>query len=244
MRTFHPQLLQKARRQTEYKDLPISDVRIELKAKGEGGTFRFKGYGSVWGRVDSYGDTIQKGAFSDALKTRLPIMLYSHRMDRVPGKWISAVEDEHGLLLEGELTPGHSEAADLEASLRHQSITGLSIGGYTKAADWIEEEGQIIGRRIKEFDLYEVSPVALPAEDAARVLGASLKAALAECETIRQVEAYLREGLGFSRGEAEHLISRVRDLSRGEPAAGSGTELSGFLETARSIQIPSSLLGD
>lgn len=242
MRTFPVLFDTKARRQTEYKDLPISDVRIELKEKGEGGVFRFKGYGSVWNRVDSYGDTIERGAFSEAIKSRLPIMLYSHKMDRVPGKWLSAVEDEHGLLLEGELTPGHSEAADLEASLRHQSITGLSIGGYTKAADWIEENGSIIGRRIKEFDLYEVSPVALPAEDAARVLGASVKAALAECETIRQVETYLREGLGFTRGEAEGLIARVREITQGEPAGSEGTEGS-LLETVRGLRIPTSLLG-
>ncbi len=231
-----------AARAPEHKDLPLDLCRLDLKANKSGKAFRFKGYGSVWNRVDSYGDTIVRGAFSEAIKTRMPIMLFGHKMDRVPGKYIEAAEDEYGLLLEGELTPGHSEAADIEASLRHGSITGLSIGGYTKAADWIEEDGKLIGRKVKEFDLYEVSVVSMPAENAARIDAASIKNALQECKSIREVEAVLREHHGFTRAGADALIGRVKDLVRGSDA-GSTTEVGGTLaDTIKALRIPTSIL--
>lgn len=235
-------VVKSAARMHEHKDLPLTLAKLEIKATGDG-AFTFEGYGSVWGRVDSYGDTIEKGAFAEAIKTRRPIMLFGHDMNKVPGKYLDASEDSHGLLLKGELTPGHSVAKDLEASLRHQSISGMSIGGYTKAADWIEEDGKIIGRRIKEFDLYEVSLVALPAETEARVLSETMKSALAECQTIRQVEAYMREQLGYSRSGAELLVARVRDLLQGEPAPLGATDGSAFAEAVKGLQLPTSLFG-
>lgn len=230
-----------AARAPEHKDLPLNQCKLEIRASKSGKGFRFKGYGSVWGRTDSYGDTILRGAFSEAIKGRTPIMLFGHKMDRVPGKWIEAGEDEIGLLLEGELTPGHSEARDLEASLRHESITGLSIGGYTKSADWIEEDGQLIGRRIKEFDLYEVSVVSMPAEDAARIAASSIKQTMQDCKSIREVEAYLREGMGFTRAGAEALIGRVKDLACGDRGAGSGTE-DGSVAAIKALKFPTSIL--
>ncbi len=232
-----------AAREREFKDLPMSQVGLEIRAAKSGKGFRFKGYGSVWGRTDSYGDTILKGAFGDAIRTRTPIMLFGHKMDRVPGKWVEVGEDDKGLWMEGELTPNHSEARDLEASLRHESITGLSIGGYTKAADWIEEDGQLVGRKIKEFDLYEVSVVSMPAEDAARIAASSIKIALAECKSIREVEAYLREGMGFTRAGAESLIGRVKELYCGDRGGAPLTEAGDLATAIKSLRIPSSLLG-
>lgn len=227
------------------RDLPIALVELKVtKARGENAAFTFKGYGSVWNRTDSYGDTVLKGAFIESLKNRLPSMLYQHRMDRVPGKWIAAEEDDKGLLLTGELTPGHSEAADLEASLRHGSITGLSIGGYTKEADWIEEDGQLTGRRIKAFDLYEVSAVVLPAESEARIDSSTVKSALASCNTIRELELFLREEKGFSRTAAEALVSRVKALTQGDPANVTPSKGLGELaDSIKGIAIPTSLLG-
>jgi HK97 family phage prohead protease len=227
------------------KDLPLQlcDFRITEKADANG-AFQFEGYGSVWDRVDSYGDTVLEGAFVDSLKERQPMMLYGHAMNRIPGKWLTASEDKRGLRLKGELTPGHSEAKDLEASLRHGAISGLSIGGYTSEADWIEQDGMLVGRKIKKFDLYEVSVVGMPAETEARVDATSIKSALAECATIREVETMLREQHGFSRQAAEALVGRVRALAQGDPADGAATKgVADLRRTIEGLKFPKSLLG-
>ena len=50
------------------KTLKFDDVA--LKMQGDSGTF--EGYASKWDGVDSYGDTILKGAFTDTLKATAP----------------------------------------------------------------------------------------------------------------------------------------------------------------------------
>lgn len=230
-----------ANTRSEWRDIPLSLVDLEFKAAGQGKPVRFKGYGSVWDRVDSYGDTVVKGAFLASLGVRQPVMLFGHNMNRVPGKWVSAEEDDKGLLLEGELTPGHSEAKDLEASMRHGAITGLSIGGYTTEAEWLEEDGKLVGRRIKAFDLFEVSVVSMPAEAEARIEAGSVKSAIERCETIRQVEQLLREGHGFTRSAAEALIGRVKVLMQGDPAAEPEVKADSLLAAIQGIEIPTSL---
>ncbi|MBQ8090994.1 MAG: HK97 family phage prohead protease, partial [Pyramidobacter sp.] len=62
-------------------------------------------------------------------------------------------------------------------------------------------------RRLKEIDLWEVSLVTFPANDAARVTGVKNLA------TIQDVEESLRDA-GYSRPEAKSLISRIKDLQR------------------------------
>lgn len=227
------------------RDLPMALVDLKIAQANKTDPFEFEGYGSVWDRVDSYGDTVLKGAFQEALTIRMPMMFFGHSPGRVPGKWLKAKEDDTGLWLKGQLTPGHSEASDLEASLRHQSLSGLSIGGYTTGAEWIEEDGDIVGRKIKAFDLFEVSVVSMPAENEARVDGASIKSVLDECETLKDFEDLLREVAGFSKSTATAFVARMRRLSRSESgseeaATKSSSEL---LELIRSNPIPTSLTG-
>lgn len=230
----------------ERRDLPLEFAEIKVQQANKTDPFEFEGYGSVWDHVDTYGDTVLKGAFAESLKARRPMMFFGHSPGRVPGKWIKAKEDEKGLFLRGQLTPGHSEAADLEASLRHESLSGLSIGGYTTEAEWIEEEGKIVGRRIKAFELFEVSVVSMPAENEARVDGASIKSVLDQCETFSDFEDLLREVAGFSKSTATAFVARMRRISRGEPgdeAASKTAAADELLSVLRSNPIPTSLTG-
>lgn len=229
--------------QRDHRDLPLQLVELKIQQANKTDPFEFEGYGSVWDRVDSYGDTMLKGAFTEALKARRPMMFFGHSPGRVPGKWIKVKEDDKGLFLRGQLTPGHSEAADLEASLRHESINGLSVGGYTVLADWIEEEGKFIGRKIKQFDLYEVSIVSMPAETEARIDGQSVKAMLDECETLGEMEDLLREVAGISKSTATAFVARMRRLARGEPGnEGASTkasaEMTSLLDAVKGVSIP------
>jgi HK97 family phage prohead protease len=79
------------------KTISLNDV--QLKVDGAKGTFA--GYASVFGGVDSYGDTIIKGAFESTLRSNgKPKMFYDHSWDMPIGKWTVAKEDDHGLFVE------------------------------------------------------------------------------------------------------------------------------------------------
>lgn len=217
------------------KHIKLDDVSLKM----DGETGRFAGYASVFGGVDSYGDTIVKGAFASTLRADgKPMMYLEHSWSSFSasgaaampiGKWTKASEDDHGLYVEGELTPGMSLADDVRAALKHGTLSGLSIGGYVKKGDYDEtESGRVIRRWSK---LVEVSIVAMPADSAARVDLSSVKhadilEAIAEAETIRDLESLLRDAAGFSKSAATALVSRAKSIlvPQGEPAGSAEDE--------------------
>jgi HK97 family phage prohead protease len=200
------------------KQLLLADVALKF-AKADSSVFT--GYASVFGGVDSYSDTIIPGAYKSVIEriqsgaARMPKMFVNHRSYDLPlGKWIKMGEDEKGLMMEGELTPGNPQAAIVKAGMQHETIDGLSIGYALKKSDYdvIEEEGKQI-RVIKNIsELYEVSIVTYPADDAARVDLSSVKSALDNIETIKDLEDFLREAGGFSKSLATATASRAKRL--------------------------------
>jgi len=194
-------------RSMQRRDIKLKDCDLTIKQVG--GAFQFTGYASVFGRIDSYGDTVVKGAFAATLeRSRMPMMLYQHKTECVIGKWVRMVEDDRGLLVVGELTPGYSLSEDVRALLEHGAISGLSVGGYTIESE--EQDG--MGRIIKEFDLIEISVVSMPAEDEARIDLGSFKSRLADCSTIKEIEALLRDAAGLSRSQATAIVAKLRTI--------------------------------
>ena len=59
-----------------------------------------KGYGSVFGNVDSDGDIINKGAYKKTLQENAKRVkyLYQHDMDKPLGKMVHLEEDDKGLI--------------------------------------------------------------------------------------------------------------------------------------------------
>jgi HK97 family phage prohead protease len=194
----------------EHKSITLAVAQFKL----EGDSPSFTGYASTFGNVDSYGDTIVKGAYADTLKTNgMPRMFFNHESYAVPiGKWVKAVEDDYGLLLTGEFTPGNSMAAEVKAALKHGTVDSMSIGYRLKAGDFQETE---LGRTIKKVDrLPEVSIVTFPADKFARVDLNSVKFSteIAQVETIRDFEMFLRDAGQFSKGAAQALTARAKTL--------------------------------
>lgn len=194
-------------------------IPFEIKA-AEGG--KVEGYGSVFGNVDAYGDTIEKGAFAKSLsahaeKGTAPAMLWQHNPDWPIGKWTEFSEDDHGLKVKGVLADT-AQARDVEALVRLGAISGASIGFMTKADEMDRESGV---RTIKEVDLWEVSLVTFPANEAARI---AAKSAVIESMEIREIERLLRDA-GLSQRESKSVISRLmslgseRDAQKHEEAA-------------------------
>ena len=191
------------------KTLKFDDVA--LKVQGDLGTF--EGYASKWDGVDSYGDTILRGAFSESLKSTTPKLFWNHDWSMPVGKWVSVEEDSVGLYVKGELTPGLGLSSDVRAAMKHGTIDGLSIGGFLKKGDYEEKDG---GRVIHKWSkLVEISPVAFPADSAARIDLQSVKsgpdflAEIDEITTIKEFEYLLRNVAGLSKGAAKSLTARA-----------------------------------
>ena len=220
------------------KTLSLSSVDLKLDAD----TGRFSGYASVFGGVDAYGDTIIKGAFESTLRSNgKPKMFFNHEWNMPIGKYLVAKEDDHGLYVEGELTPGLGLSSDVRAAMRHGTLDGLSIGGYLKKADYDETEN---GRVIRRWaNLMEVSPVVFPADTAARVDLSSVKGtdfldAITEIESVRDLEGFLRDAGGFSKGMAKAIVIRARSLLEPEEPGDSvkANALAEMLERAIRIE--------
>lgn len=191
------------------KTLKFDDVA--LKMQGDLGTF--EGYASKWDGIDSYGDTVLRGAFSESLKSTTPKLFWNHDWSMPVGKWVSVEEDSVGLYVKGELTPGLGLSSDVRAAMKHGTIDGLSIGGFLKKGDYEEKDG---GRVIHKWSkLVEISPVAFPADNAARIDLQSVKsgpdflAEIDEITTIKEFEYLLRNVAGLSKGAAKSLTARA-----------------------------------
>jgi HK97 family phage prohead protease len=190
----------------------------ELKYNEENGVF--KGYASVWNGVDSYQDTILKGAYLPTLKEHgVPKMFYNHKHHMPVGKWLVVDEDAKGLWTEGEFTQGHSLAADVRAAMQHQTIDGLSVGGLLAKGDYkpTDKGGRLIHKWTK---LLEISPVVFPADSDARiesVKGIDFETLLPECKTERDIERLLRDA-GLGKWEAMALVSRAKAVFTGRDA--------------------------
>lgn len=199
------------------KDLSLA--LCELKFAKDKPT-QFSGYASVFGGVDAYGDTIVRGAYADTIKVRKNpvLMLFGHMTSRVIGKWTDLREDDKGLLVEGELTPGHKDADDVAASLKHGALSGLSIGYRVPAGG--SAEGEDGTRKLLKLDLVEISIVALPADDGARVDLGSVKSQIDGITTIRDLEEFLRDEGNFSNAVARAVAQRCKAIF----PAGSGDD--------------------
>ncbi|MBC2665053.1 HK97 family phage prohead protease [Novosphingobium flavum] len=124
---------------------------------------RFAGYAALFDKRDSGRDVIRPGAFARTLaERRQPLPLYwQHRPDQRIG-WVETVgEDARGLRVVAAIDNPEGGAA---AALRRGTVTGLSFG-YT-ARQFRRDQ---TGRELTDIDLFEVSLVTHPMQDAARV---------------------------------------------------------------------------
>ena len=194
-----------------FKSVPLTGVELKFD---EGGR-RFKGYASTFNGNDSYGDTILPGAYMKTLAEHgLPKMFWGHDWDIPIGKWLSAVEDEKGLLVEGEFTVGNSQADAVMAAMKHGTVDGLSIG--FRLADGDYERKKDGGRIIKSVaELYEISVVNFPADEDARVSEVRSEE-LDSLNSIRDFEAFLRESGGFSKSVATAIVAKAKKLFEGQ----------------------------
>lgn len=140
----------------EYKRLPF-DLR-ELKAVDDGG-WEISGYASTFGgSPDSYGDVVAHGAFTDSIADRPTKFLYEH-VEPI-GKQLEIREDEVGLFGRWSIVDT-TTGTDAYKLAKAGVLDSLSIGYMTLEADFAADGTRIL----RKVDLYEVSCVALPANE-------------------------------------------------------------------------------
>lgn len=195
----------------QVKTLSLNNCEVKLDDE----TGIFAGYASTFDNVDSYGDTILKGAYKKTLaENGIPKMFFNHDSSSLPiGKWIEIGEDKKGLYVKGELTNGMSMSSDVGAALKHQTIDGLSIGYALKKTDYTPSDTHEGGRIIKNVSrLAEVSVVTFPADSFAKLDVVSLKSEIEELETLRDFESFLRDVGGFSKSVTELIVTRAKHV--------------------------------
>ena len=167
-----------------------------------------EGYASVFGGVDSYGDTIEKTAFDNVIKSgQKPLMFYQHNRWSIPiGVWEEMSVDEKGLKVKGRLNLELAEAREVYSALKFGSLNGMSIGFRMKDKDYEYDDEDIC--HIKNIsELLEISIVNFPADKEARI--DNVKSEDRDLNDVRDCEHYLRD-LGISKKMAQKLISVIK----------------------------------
>jgi HK97 family phage prohead protease len=192
------------------------DFPLSLKKIGDDGTF--EGYGSVFNVQDLGDDIVLAGAFAESLSGykaagRLPALLWQHRQDEPIGIYTSVEEDAVGLKVAGQLAMKTSRGQEAHELMKMGALTGMSIGYRTREADYDRVTGV---RKLKKVDLWEVSLVTIPMNDAARV---SAVKSIEQMEDLKSAEQYLRDA-GLSRTEAKAFIARLKSLGQSDSDGG------------------------
>lgn len=205
------------------RDRYLQPVEFKFVSGSDAAVGTFEGYGATFGNVDSYGDTIARGAFKATLKAwralkKWPPMLLQHAggwfgqaQDLVPiGVWDEMAEDDSGLAVKGHLLALDTDRGKgVYAAMREGALDGLSIG-YVATDVKYGTKPEEPARTLKGVELVEVSIVTFPANTEARVEAVKAGTSMTE----REFERFLRDA-GWSREEAKTIVSRgYRDWRR------------------------------
>lgn len=139
---------------------------LELKSLDADG--RFAGYASVFNVLDSQRDIVLHGAFRNTLNKHGEAvkLLWQHQPEEPIGIISRMFEDARGLYVEGRLLLEVTRAREAYALLKAGAVKGLSIG-YSPVRYRVDPETGV--RKLQEVELWEISLVTFPANQAAKV---------------------------------------------------------------------------
>lgn len=150
---------------------------------------RFSGYASVFGKIDYQNEVVAPGAFLRTLgkwqvEGRMPAMLWMHDPTQPIGLWLSLHEDKNGLAVQGNLALRTQKGMEAYELLKMGALTGLSIG-YRVVSSKLDAKRK--ARILTDLDLFEISLVTFPANEAARVSEVKLRAAQTDADATRAI---------------------------------------------------------
>lgn len=168
----------------ELKTFPAARVKAIADAD-EPGTF--EALVAVFNNIDSYGDKVLPGAFTETLQKGLPPIVYSHQWGTVPiGVTLEGKETNEGLVIKGRLLVAegedHPEARKVYAAMKAIGGDGQPpLREFSFAYDIIEggwevEDGEEFFA-LKQVELIEVGPCLKGVNDQTRLIGVKSDAA-------------------------------------------------------------------
>jgi phage head maturation protease len=135
-------------------------------------------------------------------------MLLQHNASDLIGVWDEIAEDGKGLRVKGRLLTAVTKAREAYELVKAGALDGLSIG--YRVGKSLDRNGR---RVILEADLWEVSLVSFPMNEAARI--DAVKTVDLTADQCRELEADLRMK-GLSRTDAVKAVSGLKDWLRRE----------------------------
>lgn len=149
----------------------IQHMTSALQVKAFGADGMFSGYGSVFDQRDAHDEIVAAGAFRRSLaqwqtQGRMPAMLWMHDTTLPVGVWLNLSEDHNGLAVQGRLALRTQRGMEAYELLKMGALSGLSIG-YRVAAARVDATRKL--RTLLDVDLFEISLVTFPANEAARI---------------------------------------------------------------------------
>ena len=174
---------------------------------------QFTAYASVFGNMDSYGDIVDQGAFTNTLaksaeKGSVIPVLWGHDMGNPfanIGAVLEAEEDDYGLKVTGQLDLDNPTAVQVYRLLKGRRTNTMSFAYTLVRADQEDD-----GFHIHELELHEVSIVQVPANQLAEVLAVkSATSALVKAGRVlsSKNESSLRE----ARDAIDSVLSSLDD---------------------------------
>lgn len=193
-----------------YKTAALSELKVKEPAEGTGESGVFEGYASKFGNVDSYGDIVIKGAFTESLAAYKPggagIPCYwAHRMDDPEmciGETLAAVEDEIGLKVTVQLDiVSNPKAARAYELIKAGRVAQMSFAYQIDDAELVENAAAPFGEayELRKLTIFEVSIVQI---------GANTET---EITDVKNAVTHLKAGRKISAANAE-LLAQARDL--------------------------------
>lgn len=212
--------------------------------KSDEGTGTISGYFSTYDRIpDSYGDVIEKGAFTETIKAReesghpFPLC-WNHDLNQIIGMVDKIEDDDHGPLMTASFfdTPLAQEKRELvKQGVVYQFSFAYDVKGWERPTP--EEEKQGIYNILTKLDLFEVSIVPIPANPRAEVtdIKSGRRNSKKDADAIKQAIALLQGVLDDADDDNEGKDD-PKDNPKGEDPKGSNPEKDRLLDFINNLK--------
>jgi HK97 family phage prohead protease len=156
----------------------FTDKSVRAKEPdSDGEPRRLMGYAAIFDSLSEdlggFRERIEAGAFAKSLKRGDDVRAFVEHngglttLGRTSNGSVRLKEDEKGLWTEIDL-PDTTAARDIYELVKRSDVSQMSFGFKTVTDEWNMQDGDEI-RTLKEVDLFDVSPVAMPAYPATTV---------------------------------------------------------------------------
>lgn len=212
-------------------------AKADPAAEPDSTTGTFDAVVSVFGNVDSYGDVVDKGAFTDTLKAwgaaGAPIpVIWSHDWEDPfshIGGVTKALETDQGLQIDGLLDLSNPTAAQVHKLMKSGRVVQFSFVARAAEGGWsleTTEDGDVVSHLTK-LDLIEVGPTLRGANPETQLI--SIKSATdalnpgelasTDLDTIKSIHNHLAEVITLAEKASSSKPGGEETAEPGTPVA-------------------------